>query len=124
MLATCSPERDIDPNQLDFKKESQIYRGKRTGIKIPEFAPADPRNVKSVLASKAQIKVYESPLNLLSPLKGTKLLGEYMYILRPLIYGMLDISYCINSLIPALAILSLLHSEWTDMILWCDGQLV
>lgn len=59
-------------------------------------SPSSPATVTDYLMNKALKKAVKSPLDLVRQLKGVHLFAEYLFILRPLIYG--DIVYFVIDL--------------------------
>ncbi|ORZ38779.1 peroxisome membrane protein [Catenaria anguillulae PL171] len=67
------------------------YKGARSGVTLPSVdAMGSAANVRGVwdqyLAAKAVRTAFRSPADLLAVLKGSRTLGEILFILRPVIY--------------------------------------
>ncbi|KAJ3089817.1 Peroxisomal membrane protein pex16, partial [Quaeritorhiza haematococci] len=98
LLHSSVPERDYDMANLKPTDEVQpvTWKGKRTGkehVSLSVFNPKRSAGGNSTadqavqyLLSKALVESIRTPLDLVSSLKDLRAVGEYLYVLRPLIY--------------------------------------
>jgi peroxin-16 len=88
-------EREIDPSAISPDFEDSYWKGKRTGKQIPKL-----ELIKSTKSDITTAEVHQflsqhilathqirPATDLVTKLSGASLLGEYLYILRPLVYG-------------------------------------
>ncbi|KAI8923209.1 peroxisome membrane protein [Entophlyctis helioformis] len=106
ILHSQMPEREYDVTKLRPVDEisGTSWQGKRTGrehhqVSAIEGSKGFDRSMQFLL-SKAMTEPAAAPIKLLSQLKGIRLLGEYAFILRPLIYVMAIKQYGISSFKP------------------------
>lgn len=86
------PERDFDPTKLEPNSGTESHwKAKRSGkeyLPIEALLEENQGHEKAMqfMLSKAMIEPSSDPLDLLSRLDGLRLMGEYLFIARPLIY--------------------------------------
>ena len=87
-------EREFDPSRIQPPADvstSPTWTGKRTGTDHLTVETVNGElgfdSAMKYLISKALKQPLSSPIHLVSQLKGWRRLGEYVFILRPLIYA-------------------------------------
>ncbi|KAJ3146060.1 Peroxisomal membrane protein pex16 [Geranomyces michiganensis] len=89
------PERDYDPATVEppsAVSESMTWTGKRTGkehIQVDQITKQDKGgydHAVQYLLSKALTESAKTPMDLLRSMTGPRVLGEWMFILRPLVF--------------------------------------
>lgn len=88
------PERDYDPAKIEpsFSESEGTWiapRSKTEHISVEVLSSPEGGydHALQFMLSKAQVEPSSDALDLLSKLDGLRLAGEYLFIARPLIYG-------------------------------------
>lgn len=87
------PEREIDPAQLEEPNlfetppsEPESWTMPRTGLSLPSIPSSDVSNF--LLSKVLTAEDIKPPAQLLHRIRGTGMIAEYLYILRPVIYAL------------------------------------
>lgn len=105
LLHPPHPERDVDPNLLaaaaEKKEENMFWVAPRTGKTIPRVDALKAKSVEGentiaeyLLERITSADEIRPAKDLTRVIKGWILFGEYLYILRPLVYGTLACCIC------------------------------
>ncbi|KAJ3373945.1 Peroxisomal membrane protein pex16 [Kappamyces sp. JEL0680] len=96
MLAASEfPVRDFDVAKLEPVPESAstgYWKAPRSGQEfftvatLSDSSPSSHEKAMQFMLSRALLEPAVNPLDLMSPLRGLRLVGEYVYLARPLLY--------------------------------------
>lgn len=94
LLGSPIPERELEAaSEVDDTDAASSWRGPRTGKTLPDTGSLvrSSSDVSLYLMSKALTSARRTPLQLVtSALGGEATMGELLFIIRPVLYGMLE----------------------------------